>query len=51
MITACLIILAWVVAMPLWASVIITVLASVRFIAKFLIWCFKCYKEKNEDKL
>lgn len=37
MITACLLILAWAVdSLPLWARVVITVLASVRFVGWWL---------------
>ena len=37
MITACLIIIAWAASLPLWASITITVLASVKFLVKFLM--------------
>lgn len=34
MLTACLIIIAWVVEMPRWASILITVLAALRFVCQ-----------------
>lgn len=48
MLTACLIILAWTANLPLWASVLITVFASVRFVWKLVIWIIRLCKNAEE---
>lgn len=49
MITTCLIIIAWAASLPLWASITITVLASVRFLWKALRLLLKVLDECSRD--
>lgn len=44
MTSICLIIIAWVMSLPLWASITITVLASVSFLASCLQWALGILK-------
>ena len=49
MITTCLLIFAWAASLPLWASITITVLAGVRFLAKCLKWLMKLIDACTRD--